>query len=203
MKNKISTSPTSQKETLGAKMLVPMGLIVLVGSKVDNKPNYNTIGNFGNLESKPPTIYVAMDPEHYTFRGILRNMTFSVNIPTKYLVQETDYCGLVSGHEVDKSDVFKTFYGVLLTAPMILECPLNFECKVINELSHLNKGIVAGEVKEVYCNRDIISLNEKNEKIPDIAQIPLLFCSILDLKYWILKEPIAEAFSVGKDYKRS
>ncbi len=203
MKNKISTSPSSLKETLGAKMLVPMSLIVLVGAKVGNKPNYNTIGNFGILLFNPPTIYVTMDPEFYTFRGIIQNMTFSVNIPTKYLVQETDYCGLVSGHKVDKSDIFNTFYGVLSTAPMIVECPLNFECKVNNELSNLNKGIIAGEVMEVYCNRDILKINEKNEKKPDIMQIPLLFYSLLDSNYWILKEPIAEGYSVGKDFKRS
>jgi flavin reductase (DIM6/NTAB) family NADH-FMN oxidoreductase RutF len=44
------------------------------------------------------------------------------------LVKETDYCGIRSGKEVDKSKIFDVFYGELETAPMINDCPVTAEC---------------------------------------------------------------------------
>ncbi len=39
-----------------------------------------------------------------------RTPPFSVNIPAE-MVEIVDYCGLVSGNHVDKSDLFETFTG--------------------------------------------------------------------------------------------
>jgi flavin reductase (DIM6/NTAB) family NADH-FMN oxidoreductase RutF len=44
-----------------------------------------------------------------TATGIRENQTFSVNIPSVDIVKETDYCGLVSGKNQDKSQVFECF----------------------------------------------------------------------------------------------
>ncbi len=72
---------------------------------------------------KPPLLAVALNkptslPRHP------ENQTFSVNFPGANLMEKADYCGLVSGHKVDKSGLFRVFYGELETAPLIEECPL-------------------------------------------------------------------------------
>ena len=45
-----------------------------------------------------------------------------------------DYCGTVSGRDADKVAVcgFNVFYGEIETAPLIEQCPLNLECRVIH-----------------------------------------------------------------------
>ena len=48
----------------------------------------------------------------------------------------TDYCGTVSGHITDKSMLFKVFYGETSSVPMIEECPVNLECRVVHEFSY-------------------------------------------------------------------
>jgi flavin reductase (DIM6/NTAB) family NADH-FMN oxidoreductase RutF len=55
--------------------------------------------------------------KHHTLKGILENMTFSVNIPSVELVTEADCCGIVSGGKTDKAEdcKFKIFYGKLTT----------------------------------------------------------------------------------------
>ncbi|MBP1730576.1 MAG: flr, partial [Deltaproteobacteria bacterium] len=103
----------------------------LVGANVGGRPNYLTVAWFSMVNPKPPYVMVAMNKVHYTNAGIRENGTFSVNIPSAEMAEVTDYCGLVSGSKYDKSGIFETFYGKLLTAPMIKECVFNAECKLI------------------------------------------------------------------------
>jgi flavin reductase (DIM6/NTAB) family NADH-FMN oxidoreductase RutF len=112
--------------------------VVLVGANVKGKPNFLPIGWFVGAGFKPPRVAVVSSRVHYTNKGIKENKTFSVCIPSEDMVEVTDYCGCVSGSKVDKSTFFEVFYGKLKTAPMIMECPVNLECK-------LEKVIDAGQ----------------------------------------------------------
>ena len=75
----------------------------LVGALVDGKPNYITIAHVGIMDLG--SISLGMNKVHYTNAGIKENKTFSVNLPSVELVKETDYCGLVSGKNVDKGEL--------------------------------------------------------------------------------------------------
>ena len=46
---------------------------------------------------KPAIIYVSLNKNHHTPKGIIENGTFSINVPSADFVVETDYCGPVSG----------------------------------------------------------------------------------------------------------
>ena len=80
--------------------------------------------------ASPPMLGIGIHRPHYTTGGILENKTFSVCFPSSKMAEKTDYCGLVSGKKVDKSELFDVFYGNLNTAPMIAECPLCLECRL-------------------------------------------------------------------------
>jgi len=79
--------------------------------------------------SNPPMVSVAIRPGRYTLKGIKPGI--SVNIPSADIVKEADYCGMVSGAEVDKVAAckFGIFYGQLQNAPLIEQCPVNLACK--------------------------------------------------------------------------
>ncbi|MBA4394292.1 MAG: NADPH-flavin oxidoreductase, partial [Desulfobacca sp.] len=70
----------------------------LVGANVAGKPNYLTVAWFSMANPKPTYIMMTLNKAHYTNAGIKENKTFSLNIPSKDLVERTDYCGLFSGH---------------------------------------------------------------------------------------------------------
>ena len=77
---------------------------VLIGAIVDGKPNYITIAHIGIVNhARPYLISISSAKAHYTNAGIKENKAFSVNIPSEELVVETDYAGLVSGKNTDKS----------------------------------------------------------------------------------------------------
>ena len=105
--------------------------VVLVGTQVEGKANFMTVGWCARANANPPMIVCGIGNHHYTPKGIAETKTFSVNIPSSDLLEKTDYCGLVSGEKTDKSQVFDVFYGSLKTAPMIRECPVTLECRLV------------------------------------------------------------------------
>ena len=77
---------------------------VLLGVKVDGKPNFMAVGGGGVVNAKPPMIAIPIMHVRYSLVGIRQNMTFSVNTPSRDQVREVDYCGIVSGRDAAKAD---------------------------------------------------------------------------------------------------
>ena len=168
---------------------------VLVGTVVEGRVNFNTLGNCGIISMHPATIYISSFKEHYNNLGIIKNGVFSVNIPSHKSAVKTDYCGLVSGHNTDKSGVFDVFYGESEFAPMIAECPVNLECRTIQHLEVNGMDVFIAEVVESYIDDDCI----KDGK-PDVSLIdPMVY--IMDDDYHRVGERMDPSFSVGRGYK--
>jgi flavin reductase (DIM6/NTAB) family NADH-FMN oxidoreductase RutF len=176
-----------------APLILP---VCLVGAKVQEKPNFQAIAWFNMVDYDPYLIGLSSDRSHYTNIGIKENKTFSVNIPNSKMATVTDYCGLHSGREVDKSKVFEVFYGELQTAPMITNMPVNMECQLTQTIKSHHADFFIGEIKTVYLD-DKYLINEK----PDLKSIdPLLYEDGLN-RYWSLGKFLAQAFDIGKQYK--
>lgn len=170
---------------------------VLVGADVNEKPNFLNVTFCGVVNRSPAMISISLNRFHYTCEGIKKNRSFSINIPSAEMLEVTDYCGIVSGKEVDKSRFFRTFYGKLNNAPMIEECPINMECKVVEILDLGGSNIIIiGEVVEGYTEEKYLT-----DKKPDIKKInPVLF-SIHEFNYYSVGEKIGKAWNVGKNFK--
>jgi flavin reductase (DIM6/NTAB) family NADH-FMN oxidoreductase RutF len=190
------------KIKLGKRNLLLPYLPVLVGTTVEGKPNYITIALVGWLCYD--AISVSVGHNQYSNAGIRENKTFSINQPSAKMVKELDYCGLYSGRKVDKSALFENFYGVLETAPMIKECPVNIECRVVQTMERPVHTVFIGEVAEVYFDEDCLT-----EGIPDVSKVdPIFFGPIkgpteLSGSYWKIGDNLARAWKVGKELKAS
>ena len=140
------------KIQVGPKTWIYPKPALLVGANIEDKPNFMTAGWCGVVNSEPPMISVAIQPHRYTYRGILQNLTFSVNVPSIDLVKETDYCGIMSGAKVDKVGVckFKVFYSKLDTTPLIEQCPANLECKVVYILDVGSHALVVNIQRKIH-----------------------------------------------------
>ena len=151
------------------------------------------------LNFKPPIVACGLNPAHHTCSGILETGTFSLNLPGPELVEATDWCGLKSGKKHDKSGIFKTYTGELETAPMIEECPVNIECRVIQTMERPVHTVFIGEVVEVYFDERCLT-----EGVPDVSRIdPILYGPLKGRTahsggYWKLGEFLARAWDVGK-----
>jgi flavin reductase (DIM6/NTAB) family NADH-FMN oxidoreductase RutF len=184
------------KIKIGAKtFLYPMPT-VLVGAMVRGKPNYATVAYCGIMNHDPAIISVALNKTHYTNAGIKEQGVFSVNIPNAKLMPATDYCGLFSGLRIDKSKVFKTFYGALKKAPLIDECPLNLECELIQTLQFSVDEVFIGKISQAYCEKKYMTRG-----LPDIKKMDPIVFSMHDYNYWTVGRHLGRAWSSGEKFK--
>jgi len=168
--------------------------IVLVGSVVDNRPNFFTVAWFNRMSRKPNIWGACVGKTKYTLQGIKENKTFSINFPGADLVMKTDYCGIRSGKDVDKSELFNIFYGEIETAPMIEECPVTAECELTDLVDLSTHYLLLGEVKHLYSEEQFMT-----DGVLDQKKLNLLIFTNPARQYWTLGDVVADAYSVGKN----
>jgi len=182
------------KNKLGPEPLImPMPALV-VGAIVNGKPNFMIASWCGIAAFKPPAITVAMNKARHTLKGIRENGTFSVNVPSCDIIRKADYCGIYSGRKKDKSRIFKTYYGELKTAPLIEECPINLECKVLHSLDMKTHRLIIGEIIETYVSKSCLRDGKVDPKKIDP---PVYIKSTMT--YHRLGEVLSSAFHVGRE----
>ncbi len=176
--------------------LYPMPLVI-VGTMADNRPNFITIAYCGIVQHQPPMISIASNKVHFSNKWIKRNRSFSVNIPSVDMVELTDYIGMHSGRETDKSGICELFLGDIPSAPMIKASPLSLQCKLMEsiEVGGVNE-IFIGEILKVYVNDDCVS-----NGLPDITKLQPLLFSMHDNNFWSVGKHVGKAWSVGKNFK--
>jgi flavin reductase (DIM6/NTAB) family NADH-FMN oxidoreductase RutF len=169
---------------------------VLVGATVNEIPNFITIAHIGIMTLSE--ISLGMGKIHHTNAGIKENKTFSVCLPSEDLMVQTDYCGIMTGKNTDKADLFDIFFGELKTAPMIRECPVCMECSLERIVDFENHDVFIGTVHQTYAHKSVLI-----DGNIDIAKVrPLLF-DMNSKKYWALGDALGKCWNVGKQLKRT
>jgi flavin reductase (DIM6/NTAB) family NADH-FMN oxidoreductase RutF len=178
--------------------LPPMVLpVCLVGANVDGKANFCTIAWFTVIDDDPPMMGVVMAKKRCTKDGILQNGTFSVSLPSNEMATKVDHCGIHSGYVTDKSEVFEVFYGELESAPLIRDCPVTMECRLVKIVEFEGVDMVVGEIVQNYCDQSLIDKGKMDLKKFD----PLLY-GMGGGPYFHLGDKGEKAFSVGRKYKK-
>lgn len=184
------------KKKLGPQTMIWPHPTVLVGTVFEGRVDFATYAWTGVAASNPPAISIALQHHRHSLKGIYQNRAFSVNIPSRELVKETDYCGLVSGANTDKvKDCgFTVFYGNLKTAPLIEQCPINLECELLHTLNLGSHALVIGKVVETQVSEDCLTDGKPDmDKVKPIAFGPW--------QYFAIGEAFADAFKIGNEIK--
>lgn len=184
------------RKNIGANTFIPMPM-ALLGTTVQGKANFMALGWVMRANANPPMIAVGVFKPHYTVTRIAESQTFSVNFPSAEMVQVTDYCGLVSGDKIDKSELFEVFYGDVQTAPMIAQCPLCLECKLVQTVELPSNMLFIGEITSSYAEERYLTDGK-----PDIKKMNLFVLTMPDNQYWSIGESIGNAWKIGKDFKK-
>lgn len=143
-------------------MLYPLPAVMVSVADKEGKYNIITIGWAGTICTNPPMLSISVRPERYSYHMIEETGDFVVNLTTEDLAYATDYCGVKSGRDVDK---FKEFNLTAekadhVQAPLIKECPVNIECKVVKKEELGSHHMFIAEVKAVHV--DDAYMDEKN-----------------------------------------
>ena len=119
-------------------MIYPIPAALITCGDFDGEYNVLTVAWMGTICSNPPMCYISVRPERHSYPLIKEIMEFVINLTTKDLAFETDWCGVRSGKDYDKFKEMKLTpsKAQMVKAPIIEESPINIECKV-KEIVHL------------------------------------------------------------------
>lgn len=182
-----------EKVSLGTNVPVCPMPIVLVGTTVEGRANFMTVAWIARMNMEPPLIAMGVNRRSATRDAVLATHAFSVNFPPSALMEKADYCGLVSGKNTDKSGLFEVFYGSLNEAPLIRECRLAFECRVVESRDFATHTMIVGEIVATHLDADCLTDGK-----PDPEKIDPLLLTMPDNRYWTLGKSPGRAWNAGK-----
>jgi flavin reductase (DIM6/NTAB) family NADH-FMN oxidoreductase RutF len=124
--------------------------LLLVGAKKNGKRNVMTIGwGFIGVMWRLKVFVVLVRPSRFTHEFVEDGGEFTVNVPDEGMEKAVAYCGEVSGREHNKFKESKLHLvkGKKVKVPVIKECRIHYECRVIHKLK-LNPRLVPDKVKK-------------------------------------------------------
>jgi len=182
------------KRALGpSERIYPMPVPLVLGGSGENV-DLMAVAWIGVAGRTPPTLAMALRQSRRTLELMRETGEFTVNLPSTQLVKQVDYCGMVSGRTTDKiADTGLTLAPSRVVAtPIIVECPYNMECRIVQEIPMGEYSLVLGEVLETHADEDILA---EDGQIDIDALDPLVYLAGVR-EYRGLTPRIASAFVV-------
>jgi flavin reductase (DIM6/NTAB) family NADH-FMN oxidoreductase RutF len=139
-------------------LMYPCPVTLVTCTNAKGRDNIITVSWMGVLCSDPQKIGIGIKTDHYSLGFIVESGEFVVNIPDDKLVEEADYCGIMSGRDVDKfSKTGLTRESAkIVRAPLIKECPVNLECVVREKLELGSHKLYVGEVVVTHVDDSVM-----------------------------------------------
>jgi len=179
--------------------LFPMPVMLVAVRTGDNTANILTVA-WGGVVGAPPLLALRIGGNHYSTPYIERERSFTVNIPSADMAMGADYCGIVSGRtDPDKAGTcgWTLVPSVHIASPLIAECPLSFECCLVDAVDKGAGKIYLAEILETHVDESALV----DDKTVDAALLnPLVFTP--DGYYHRLGERVARAWDIGKALRR-
>jgi flavin reductase (DIM6/NTAB) family NADH-FMN oxidoreductase RutF len=169
--------PKAVKKPFVALRPVP---VVLVSCGHGEQANIIAIAWTGIVCSSPPQVGIGVQPRRYSHGLIQATGEFVVNVPSEELLDEVEYCGFASGRDVDKFAVrwLTPAPGSAVQTPIIVECPINLECRVSHTLSLGSHDLFVGEVVAVQISEEVL---DERGRVDNSKLKPILFTGD---EYW-------------------
>jgi flavin reductase (DIM6/NTAB) family NADH-FMN oxidoreductase RutF len=160
--------------------------------------NIITVAWAGIINTHPPRVSIAIRPTRHSYGIIKERGEFIINLTPAALVRECDYCGIYAGAKVDKFE--KTGLhkepAVEVACPVIAECPLALECKVMDILPQGTHDLFLADVVGIDVDESI--LDESGKLCLDRAGL----AAFAHGEYFALGEVIGKfGFSAAKKKK--
>ena len=152
-------------------MLYPVPAVMVTVGDGKDISNIVTIAWTGTINSDPAMVSISVRKSRYSHELLCKNGEFVINLISKELTYAMDYCGVKSGRDIDNFAETKLTKGEAKTVsvPIIVESPVNIECKVTQVLELGSHDMFLAEVTAVQV--DDKYLDEKGKFDLDKANL--------------------------------
>jgi flavin reductase (DIM6/NTAB) family NADH-FMN oxidoreductase RutF len=141
-----------------ATVLLPVPAVMVSIADGAGKANIITLAWVGTVCSAPPMVSISVRPSRYSYQLLQHTHDFVVNIPRRAQLEAVDYCGNVSGRDVDKFKEcgFTALPATRVSAPLIEQCPINLECVTRHRLSLGAHDLFVGEIVAAHYDEEVV-----------------------------------------------
>jgi len=155
------------------KLLHPMHTVLVTSIGKSGNADIITLAWAMPTSIDPPLVAVSIRPRRHSHSLILETKEFVVNIPTMDILNETYFCGSVSGRDHDKfkESGLTAIQAKMVKPPIIKECVAHLECKLHSKLQTGDHTVLVGEVVEAYADRDAFKREYDLEKAKMIFHV--------------------------------
>ena len=172
---------------------------VMVSCGTMEKSNIITVAWTGILNTEPAMVYISVRPTRYSYNLIKEQGEFVINLTTKKLVRETDWCGVKTGAKVDKFKEMNLHKekAKFVQCTLIKESTVSIECKV-------------KEIKELGSHHlfiaEVLSIDADDKYIDEKGAFDISKCDLIAYAnggYYSLDKKLGKfGFSVQKKNKK-
>lgn len=140
-------------------MIYPLPAVMVTCGSTQENFNIITIAWTGTVSTNPPMCYISVRPSRHSYDLIKENMEFVINLTTLDLARQTDWCGVLSGRNVNKfkETGLTPMSGDIVSAPLIAESPINIECKVKDILELGSHHMFLAEVVAIHASQEFMN----------------------------------------------
>ncbi len=130
--------------------------VALITSTGPHGPNVMSAEWTFQVSYRPMRLMVLVNPAEATCDNIVSIREFGANFLGDDQAALASLAGYYTGREVNKlsSELFQTYGAKKISAPMILGCFLNAECKVVEVFNAGDHTMFLGDVVEVQFDRE-------------------------------------------------
>jgi flavin reductase (DIM6/NTAB) family NADH-FMN oxidoreductase RutF len=156
--------------------------------KGEERPNIITMSLISMLSSHPPIVGLGMRPSRYSYELIKKAGDFVLNIPSADMLNVVKFSGANSGSNCDKFGQLglTPLESEMISSPMIKECPINLECKLIRTMDlKSSHHLLLAEILTAHLDESVLD-TEKSKLDP--SKIKLLSYFPMVGEYWTFGE---------------
>ncbi|MHC1758931.1 MAG: flavin reductase family protein [Negativicutes bacterium] len=148
-----------EKSTANMKScLQPLPKVLVSCRGLNGEDNVLAVAYCGNCSYNPPMVMVGIVPTRYSYQMIKESGCFVVNLVDKNYQETFAYLGSHSKRDGDKLAAAKVKLadGKKVNAPILLDCPVNIECTIIDSIVTGSHEMLIGKIEYVQADKQLV-----------------------------------------------
>ncbi len=159
-KNKHAVLRSGEKIQAAMRSIINPRPHLLVSCRgMDGRDNALVVNYGSNCSLDPSMVMVGIVPTRFSYGMVRESGCFVVNLVSPAQKGIYDYLGSHSGRDGDKIAACgaKVIKGLKVNAPILLDCPVNIECTVIDSIRTGTHEMFVGKVEYVHADRELVN----------------------------------------------
>jgi len=139
-------------------VLISSGTVLNTEDGVEDGFNVFSLNRISSCNAEPPMMAISIRPGRASHDIIDRLGDFVVNIPWPAMEIVSDFVGTTTIRETDKwaETGLTRLEPTLVQAPLLAECPVNIECRVVERVRLPSHTLFIAEVVAIHADAAVL-----------------------------------------------